>query len=133
MAVRDFEYVSAAFLTRFFVGAVLLAASISKFMGGYMNFVDQLTGMFAQSWLPQVAVSPVAYALPIIEIVLGTLLVLGLWSDKLLLLAGLLFVLFSVGSMIGGMMDTLSYNALYLLITSFALYLHGYDDWRLGR
>ena len=133
MAVRDFEYVSAAFLTRFFVGALLLTGGVNKFMGGYMNFVDQLTGMFAQSWIPQVAISPIAYALPIIEIVLGILLVLGLWSDKLLLLAGLLFILFTIGNMAGGMMDLMAYNTVYLLVISFALYLHGYDDWRLGR
>jgi len=133
MAVRDFEYVSAAFLTRFFVGAILLVAGVNKFVGGYSEFVDMLTGMFATSWVPQQLVSSIAYGLPVIEITLGLLLVLGLWGDKLLLVAGLLFVLFSIGSMLAGKMDLMAYNAVYTMITAFALYLHGYDDWRLGQ
>ena len=90
---RDFEYVCAAFLTRLFVGVIFLVAGVSKVIGGYMGFVDTLTSMFAGTWLPQVVVSPVAYALPAVEILLGIVLLIGVWSDKFLLVSGLIFIL----------------------------------------
>lgn len=130
---RDFEYVCAAFLTRLFVGVIFLVAGVSKVIGGYMGFVDTLTSMFAGTWLPQVVVSPVAYALPAVEILLGIVLLIGVWSDKFLLVSGLIFILSAAGSMILGKGEIVAYNAVYLLVTTLALYLHGYDDWRLGQ
>ena len=132
MATRDFEYVAAAFLARITIGVLFLVAGIGKFVMGYKVFIDYLTGAFANSWIPQILVSPFAYVLPVVEIALGLLVILGLWSRITLLVSGLIFVLFAGANMAIGDGPTVGLNVLYLLVTTFALYLHGYDDWRFG-
>jgi thiosulfate dehydrogenase [quinone] large subunit len=130
---KNLEYTAGAFLTRFFIGIMFLTAGVGKFVGGYTNYVNMFTGMFAQSWVPQVVTTPVIYVIPIIEVVLGLLLILGLWSNRLLFVAGLVITMFAAGALTIGMADTLAYNAVYLLVIGFALYLYEYDEWRLGR
>ncbi len=130
---KKFEYTAGAFLLRFFIGLVFLVSGVGKFIGGYSNYIDTFTEMFAQSWVPQIFTTPVIYAIPVVEVLLGLLLVIGLWSSRLLLAAGLVFTVFGIGALTIGMSAVLSYNGLYLLVTAFALYLQEYDDWRLIR
>ncbi len=129
---QNFDYTAAAFLTRLFLGVMFLAAGIGKFVMGYSNYLAAFTGMFSKSWVPSILTTPVVYIVPVLELLLGILLIAGLWSDKVLIVSGITLIAFGLGALSVGMADTLSFNGLYLLITAFALYLRQYDKWKIG-
>ncbi len=129
---QNSDYTAAAFLTRLFLGVMFLAAGIGKFVMGYSNYVAGFTGMFSKSWVPSILTTPVVYIVPVLELVLGILLIAGLWSDRVLIVSGITLIAFGLGALSVGQAETLSFNGLYLLMTAFALYLRQYDKWKIG-
>ncbi|QQR84047.1 DoxX family protein [Candidatus Peregrinibacteria bacterium] len=107
-------------LLRIAIGGMLLLGGWAKFGMGTAVFVDGTTAMFANSVLPMVLVKGFLTALPLAEVVIGLMLLLGLFTRYAAMLAGLLFSLFVVGLVStqdqnAGMM--VMGNMIYLLAT----------------
>lgn len=119
-------------LLRLAFGIVFLTAGIGKFMMGVGTFAAGLEQQFAGK-LPAALVMPFAYTLPFAEVVIGALLVLGLFNFAALVLAGLLLVALTFGSLVGGETATAAHNVQYALVNSLLLWFGAHNGFSLDR
>ena len=122
-------------LLRVTLGVVFLFNGVGKFMGGLGNFVGGMNQRFAGK-LPAALVMPFAYALPFIEVLCGTLLLLGLFSAAALVLSGLLLVALTFGTVMLNDFPTVAHNTQYALVNFVLLWFvehNGYSVDRLRR
>ena len=131
-----FNHREAAYaLLRVTLGVVFLFSGVGKFMGGIGNFVSGMEKQFAGK-LPSALVLPFAYALPFMEVLFGSLIVLGLFTSAALVLSGLLLLALTFGTVMLSDFPTVAHNTQYALVNfvllSFADY-NGYSVDRLRR
>ncbi|WP_165749140.1 DoxX family protein [Cellulophaga sp. Z1A5H] len=79
------EYSLAYFLTRIAVGVSMFGHGLVRLpkLEGFKNHIVQ---SFEKSMIPEVLVTPFAYTLPILEFVVGVLLIIGLFTKQALVL-----------------------------------------------
>ena len=114
---------------------IFLFNGIEKFKGGIGNFAGGMNQHFAGK-LPAALVLPFAYALPFLEVLVGALLVLGLFQFAALVLAALLMLGLTFGTVILGDPPTVAHNLQYAFVIFILLYLaehNGYSVDRLRR
>lgn len=81
-----------------------LAIGMSMFCHGFVRvfklpkFSAWMVEKFANSMIPEAAVVPFSYALPIIELVIGVLLLVGLFTRVSLIVGGLTMIALIFGS-----------------------------------
>ena len=80
-------------VARLIVGVVDLLAGLSKFSDPAGN----VRAVRAYRILPEAVVPTVGHALPTVEIVIGSLLILGLFTRAMGILSGLFFLAFIIG------------------------------------
>ena len=83
--------------------------------------------------LPWWAVRPYTLALPWLELILGTLLLLGLQTRRALVLSALLLISLCAGMMLQQKHEVVASNAIFLLATLCALWLEPHNGWALDR
>ena len=117
-------------LLRVGIGTLFLFAGLNKFMreGGATGVSEGMAERFANTVLPSVLVTPYVFALPYVEVILGTLLILGLFTRPALLITGLLLLSLALGLLAGGDNDTVAKVLNYLLITCIALWFASRDN-----
>ncbi|PCI24900.1 hypothetical protein COB57_03970 [Candidatus Peregrinibacteria bacterium] len=108
-------------LLRGSLGVVMLMAGIGKFMVGASVFVASMTTMF--SMMSPMLITPIAYLIPVMEVLLGFSLLFGFKRELSLFLTGKLFILFILGQLIVGNMAEAQSLFLYVLVAAFALTL----------
>lgn len=69
----------ALLLNRIAVGAYILLAGVAKLRMGMEAFLKDYE-TYQPAWLPDLIATPYGYALPFVEIVLGALLIVGLFT-----------------------------------------------------
>ncbi|MFL6208710.1 MAG: MauE/DoxX family redox-associated membrane protein [Pyrinomonadaceae bacterium] len=119
-------------LLRVTLGVVFLFNGTGKFMGGLGNFVGGMNQRFAGK-LPAALVMPFAYALPFMEVLCGTLLLLGLFSGIALMLSGLLLVALTFGTVMLNDFPTVAHNTQYALVNFVLLWFVEHNDYSLDR
>jgi thiosulfate dehydrogenase [quinone] large subunit len=119
-----------ALLLRVGIGTLFLFAGLNKFMrdGGAVGVAESMIDRFADTVLPGFLVMPYVYALPYVEVTLGVILILGLFTRPALLFAGLLFLSLALGLLASGNNDTVAKVLNYLLITCVALWFASRDN-----
>ncbi len=83
-------------LLRITVGVVFLVAGLAKFPAGLSTFAAGVEKQLAGK-LPSVLVLPFSYTLPFAEVLIGALLVLGLFTRIALVAAGALMLALTFG------------------------------------
>src|SRR2546421_9923714 len=101
---------------------MFLFFGIGKFMGGVGNFAGGTAQHFAGK-LPSALVLAFGYALPFAEVILGTLILLGLFNVFALSLSGLLLVALTFGTVMLGDAPTVAHNVQYALVNFVLLWL----------
>lgn len=119
-------------LLRVTLGIIFLFYGIGKFMGGVGNFATGMEQHFAGK-LPSVLVLPFAYALPFMEVLFGTLILLGLFNSIALVLSGLLLVALTFGTVMLGDAPTVAHNLQYALVNFVLLWLIDYNGYSIDR
>jgi thiosulfate dehydrogenase [quinone] large subunit len=119
-------------LLRVTLGMIFLFYGVGKFMVGVGNFADGMNKQFAGK-LPSVLVLPFAYALPFAEVLIGLLLMLGLFNRIALVLSGLLLLALTFGSVMLGDPPTVAHNLQYALVNFILLYLADYNGYSIDR
>ena len=119
-------------LLRFTVGIVFLFSGTTKLMGGLSNFVSHLQEQFAGK-LPLMLVTPFAFALPFAEVIIGALLVLGLFNLFALTVAGVLMAALTFGTVMLGDPSTISHNVMYALTIFVLIWLAEYNRYSFDR
>lgn len=109
-------------LLRLTLGVVLLYFGIGKFQAGISNVADGIVKQFSGK-LPAIMVQPFAYALPFAEVILGLLILLGLFTTAALVLSGLLFAALTFGMAVAGNGAIVAQNLQYALINFVLLWM----------
>jgi thiosulfate dehydrogenase [quinone] large subunit len=102
-------------LLRVTLGVVFLFFGVGKFAGGVANFAGGMSERFSGK-LPSVFVLPFAYALPFAEVILGTLILIGLGARIALTLSGLLLIGLTFGTVMLGDAPTVAHNLQYAFV-----------------
>ena len=118
-------------LLRISVGFVIFFWGLRKFIGGYSQFVTGIENQFANSWLPGFAVQLFAYILPFAEVILGALLILGLFTMYAAALEAIFVMALSTGMQVSGDSATVANNLVYTLILCTLVFLVDYNAFSL--
>jgi thiosulfate dehydrogenase [quinone] large subunit len=109
-------------LLRVTLGVIFLTTGIGKLIFGIGNFAAGLEQEFAGK-LPMFMVIPFGYVLPFLEVAVGILLVLGLFSAIALVFAELLLMSLTFGMMVVNNSAVVAGNLSYVLIVFVLLWL----------
>ena|SRR5688572_24367913 len=113
-------------LARWVIGVILLFAGIAKFPN-ISGFVGYITSQFEKTWLPKALLVPYGYALPLAEVILGALLLLGIARNAVLFITGLLFITLTFGQLL--LQQPIVFNnAMYVVVTAAILFAESYDQ-----
>lgn len=85
------------YVLRLAVGGLLFLAGIAKFSGGVEAFVSSSAGTFEGTILPVALAKSYLTVLPLLEVVVGGLLLLGLFTSVAAIVGAFMFALFIVG------------------------------------
>ena len=118
-------------LARWCLGMILLIAGLGKFPD-VSGFANGLVKQFAETWLPGWLLIPYGYALPFMEVGLGALLLLGLWRNGVLFVAGLLLISLTFGMALLKQPGVVFNNFMFTLAAAAILFLGDYDWWTMG-
>jgi thiosulfate dehydrogenase [quinone] large subunit len=130
MNLNKIDLSFAALVMRLGVGLAFFMAGLGKIL----NFNVRVTGMedsFTETWLPDFLVSIFANLLPFAEIILGSLLLLGLFLRPALYLGGLLLIVLNFGLLVRGDGNVAKSNIAYLIIIALDIILLNYNKYSL--
>ena len=117
-------------LLRLSLGTLFFVAALNKFLGegGASGASRWIIGEFRETYLPWFLVAPFAYVLPYVEIVLGALLILGLFTRWALTFCGLLLISLAMGKAVTHDYATVSQNLNYVLLAAAGLWFASRDN-----
>jgi thiosulfate dehydrogenase [quinone] large subunit len=125
------DYVLAFFTLRLALGINELMHGVTRvFMGaGLTGFLDFTQNQFKDAPLPVWQVRSFATVVPICELAIGVLLILGLWTRWALAFAALLMVGIIFGTAMRGDWQIVFLQMFYSFLYSLMLVWRRYDDW----
>ncbi len=119
-------------LLRITLGVVFSFYGFNKLQGGPGNFATGLQERFAEQ-LPGLLVAPFAWVLPFIEVTVGLLLIVGLFTPGALLVSGVLMIALVFGAVMEPSPPTVANNLLFAVIVFLLLFLLEYNRYSLDR
>ncbi|MBO0591691.1 DoxX family protein [Cellulophaga sp. E16_2] len=124
------EYSLAYFLTRIAVGVSMFGHGLVRLpkLEGFKNHIVQ---SFEKSMIPEVLVTPFAYTLPILEFVVGVLLIIGLFTRQALVLGAILMIMLVFGSAMIENWGIIDSQLIHTLIFISLLCTIDYNYWSL--
>jgi thiosulfate dehydrogenase (quinone) large subunit len=122
---------TAYLLLRLTLGGVFLFYGIGKLRMGLGAFNLRLVDRFEASLLPAWSVSAFAWVLPFVEVAVGGLLILGLFTRWALLAAGVLMAALAMGAVVEPNPPTVAYNLIYATIIFLLLIFAPANRWSL--
>jgi thiosulfate dehydrogenase [quinone] large subunit len=112
---------------------IFLHGAIRVFWTGTNQFVENTVKQFAESPLPEFSVRAFAYTIPFSEILLGLLLILGLWTRWALFFGGLLMTALVFGTATRSDWNALGTQMIYAAIYYLLLIHRHFDFYSLDR
>ena len=109
-------------LFRITFGVMFLVFGIQKFQAGIGNTASGIGKQF-EGKLPAVLVSPFSHVLPFLEVIVGVLLVLGLFTEIGIVLAGLLMLALTFGVIIAPLPNVIFNNMVYAFFALILMWL----------
>ena len=129
---RIITYSVVTLLIRLTIGILFFFAGLNKFIGGYGNFINWIIeDMTSKTWLPELMLYPYAYVLPFLEIAVGALLILGLWTRPVIAAAGFLMISLTFGKVLAKDYPTVANNSNYVLMTAIAFFFSQHNRYSL--
>ncbi|WP_158975425.1 DoxX family protein [Cellulophaga sp. L1A9] len=114
-----------------------IAIGVSMFGHGLVRlpklegFKNHIVGSFAESMIPEILVTPFAYTLPILEFVVGVLLIIGLFTKEALVLGTMIMIALVFGSTMIENWGIIDSQLLHALIFIGLLLGIKYNHWSL--
>ena len=122
----------AYFVLRLTLGVnIFLHGAIRVFWTGTVAFVEGTVKQFTESPLPEFSVRAFAYTIPFSEIIIGLLLILGLWTRWALFFGGLLMTALVLGTATRSEWNSLGTQMIYSAIYYILLIHRAYDFYSL--
>jgi thiosulfate dehydrogenase [quinone] large subunit len=103
-------------ILRFTLGTTFVFHSVTRFVGGWSAFADQMVKNFHNTFLPDFLVRPFALSTPPVEAILGVLLCLGLFTRWTLIAGGLWMIALVFGTTIRQDYPTVGIQLVYALL-----------------
>ncbi len=121
---------AAALLLRLSLGMLFITAALNKFTGegGAAGATRWIIGELRETYLPNALLIPYAYVLPYVEIILGSVLILGIFTRWALTFCGLLLISLALGKAATQDYTTVSQNLNYVLMAAVGLWLASRDN-----
>jgi thiosulfate dehydrogenase (quinone) large subunit len=119
-------------LLRVTFGVIFLTTGMVKFTMGAGAFAAAVQPSFAGK-LPMFLVGPFLYLLPFGEVTVGAMLILGLFTQLALVLAGLLLMALTFGKTAVNDSATVAGNLSYILVAFVLLWLSDHDGYSIDR
>src|SRR3989442_813214 len=104
-------------LGRWCLGLIFLFFGLAKFKN-LAGFAQQTVDQFQKTWLPPFLVRIFGHVLPFAEVVLGALLIVGLFRNVTLFATGFLLVLLTFGEVLQGQAQVVFFNTGYVFMTA---------------
>jgi thiosulfate dehydrogenase (quinone) large subunit len=120
-------------LLRLTIGINFIFHTIPRFLKGIGAFRDKMVADFAPTPLPPVAVYAFGTALPFIELALGTLLTIGLFTRLSAFAAGVLMIALTVGTSFQQKWDVVAQQLIYSLIFFILIWTHQSNYYSVDR
>lgn len=95
------------------------------------GFAEGIMKDFEGTMLPEFMVIPFAYAIPIVELILGIMLLLGLYTNKALTASAILMIVLIAGSAFKEDWGAVSTQMLYALFIFFLIFFQDKNSWSL--
>ena len=114
-------------LARWVMGILFLFFGIGKFTMGVGNFARGMAQPFEKTWLPPILLNTFGHILPFCEVILGALLILGLFRNVTLFATGLLLIALTFGQVLLGQAQVVFFNTTYTFLVAALLFLADYD------
>ena len=125
----DYKYAGVA-IGRWALGLLFFYNGLGKIMGGVGGFVNgYLVPLFSKTFLPSILVAGYGYVLPFVELTLGILLIIGIFRNAVLFLAGLTLFSLTFGQMLLQQHGVVANNFIYIFLTAILLFLSEFDGW----
>ena len=99
-----------------------------RIIGGVDAFASDMAKGFEKTILPLWLVQPFGYVLPFVELVIGILLIAGLFSRATLVAGALLMTALTFGSSMQSNWDAVGTQLLYAVVFSLLLFLRRYNS-----
>jgi len=96
-------------------------------------FAEGVTQGFQETMLPLLLVKPLAYAIPVIELLLGLAILLGIWTRKSLVASAIFIIILISGSAFQENWDGVSTQMLYALFIFFLIKNEEFNVWYLTK
>ena len=117
-------------LGRWAMGMLFLFSGLGK-LNSIGGFVEGLLKQFKKTWLTPALVKPFGYALPFAEVILGLMLILGIYRNVSLFATAVVLGLLAFGQLVAGNPQVVFSNTVYVFLTAALLFLEDYDRWVL--
>jgi thiosulfate dehydrogenase [quinone] large subunit len=117
-------------LGRWALGLLFLVAGIGK-LRDVSGFATSIVKQFEQTWLPSLLVTIFGYVLPFVELLLGLLLLSGVFRRSVLFATGVLLLHLIFGQIVLMQPQVVFFNFGYLFMTAALLFFSEYDRWTL--
>jgi thiosulfate dehydrogenase [quinone] large subunit len=127
--MRDQRDVAHALL-RITVGVMFLCYGIGKLRGGLFAFTHGMVASF-DGVLPSMLVKPFATVLPFAEVIIGSLLIVGLFTRAALVGAGIMMIALTLGVTIKPDPDTVAHNVQFAVAIFILLWSADRNGWSL--
>jgi thiosulfate dehydrogenase [quinone] large subunit len=115
-------------LLRLTLGVNFFGHGFVRIVGGVDAFASGMAKGFEKTILPLWLVQPFGYVLPFVELVLGVLLIVGLFSRATLVAGALLLTVLTFGSSMQSNWDAVGTQLLYAVVFSMLLFLRRYNS-----
>lgn len=120
-------------LLRLTLGVMFFSYGLDKFIRGLDQVAAGLSERFVDSALPEALAEAFAYVLPFLEVTLGSLLMLGLFTRTALILAALLMLGLTFGAVMEPNPATVAHNVNYALVIFVLLWLSDHNGFSIDR
>ena len=129
---RD-EISFATLVLRLCIGVLLTFAAINKFAmeGPISAWAAGAVSAYDTTYMPRMLVTPFVYALPYVELMLGVLLIIGLYTRASLALASIVFVGITMGTVVKGDYNAATNGAIYVMLSVFSYLLSRWNTFSL--
>ena len=95
------------------------------------RFAEGIMKGFEGTMLPEFIVIPFAYAIPILELILGLMLLVGIYTNRALAASAILMVVLIAGSAFKEDWGAVSTQMLYALFIFFLIFFQENNSWSL--
>lgn len=120
----------AYFILRISLGVNIFTHGLAR-MPHYKEFVDHLVGQFQSVFIPSPLVNLFGHLLPPLEIAIGLLLMLGLWTRSAAIVGGLLIAILIFGTSLKQDFNVVGIQMIYALTYFFVILYMKYNRFSL--